>query len=179
MKTKSLLFALVILLASSGEVLAASKSKIDRQVAASIEEFKEVVAGGEGLLDDAEGYLVFPKVTKAGLLIGGEKGDGALIIDGETVAYYQTLSASIGLQLGVQVRSQIIIFLDDDALDDFRNSDGWEVGVDGSVALVELSAGSAVDSGNYNEPVIGFIYSGKGLMYNLTFEGSKLSEINP
>ncbi len=179
MKIKSLLLVLVMFMASFGTAMAASKSKIDRQVAAAIEEFKEIVSGGEDLLEDAEGYLVFPKVTKAGLFIGGEKGEGALIIDGDTVAYYQTLAASIGLQMGVQVRSQIIVFLDEDALDDFRNSDRWEVGVDGSVALVELSAGTSVESGNYNEPVIGFIFAGKGLMYNLTFEGSKISEINP
>lgn len=138
-----------------------------------------MVVGGEGLLDDASGYLIFPKVTKAGLLVGGEKGEGALVVDDETVAYYQTLSASIGFQLGVQFRSQIIIFLEDDALEDFRSSDGWEVGVDGSVAVVELGAGSAVDSSNYNQPMIGFIFSGKGLMYNLTLEGSKISEIHP
>lgn len=182
MSVKVKLFAvslIMFMLVGVGNGFAASKASIDRGVVKSLAEFAEVVDGGEALLDRAEGVLVFPKVTKAGLLIGGEKGEGALLIDGQTVGYYQTIAASIGLQLGVQVRSQFIVFLDVDALEDFQTSDGWEVGVDGSVALVELSAGSSVDSASYNEPVIGFIIAGKGLMYNLTLEGSKISEIHP
>jgi lipid-binding SYLF domain-containing protein len=168
-----------MLFSTYGTTIAASKEKLDMEVVRAIKDFKQLVQGGEGLLDEAEGYLVFPKVTKAGMLIGGEKGKGVLLVDGETQGYYQTISASIGLQLGVQVRSQIIIFLNKQSLDSFKNSNGWEVGVDGSVALVNISAGTSVEGGNYNEPVIGFIFAGKGLMYNLTFEGSKISVINP
>jgi len=94
------------------------------------------------------------------------------------VAYYNTASASIGFQLGAQVKSQIIMFMDGEALDKFRSSDGWEAGVDGSVAIVEFGAAEEISSNSAQQPIIGFIFSNKGLMYNLTFEGSKMTRID-
>lgn len=158
---------------------AASKKKIDRRVKEALVEFHQLVNGSEGLLKRARGVLIFPKVTKAGIGIGGEKGDGALLVRGKTVGYYRTISASIGLQFGVQTRRQMIIFLDQGALDAFRNSDNWEVGVDGSVALVTLDAGGKISTETEGAPAMGFIFGAKGLMYNLTLEGNKVSPINP
>ena len=60
---------------------------------------------------------------------------------------------------------------------DFRNSQGWEVGVDGSVALVEIGAGGSIDTSNIQDPIVGFVFGQKGLMYNLTLEGSKMTRI--
>jgi lipid-binding SYLF domain-containing protein len=65
----------------------------------------------------------------------------------------------------------------DKSLAKFRNSKGWKAGVDGSVALATLGAGGAIDSETARKPIIGFIFSNKGLMYNLTFEGSKISRM--
>ncbi len=65
-----------------------------------------------------------------------------------------------------------------DALGKFRDSEGWKAGVDGSVALATLGAGGSLDTDTANKPIIGFIFSGKGLMYNLTFEGSKITKID-
>jgi lipid-binding SYLF domain-containing protein len=121
--------------------------------------------------------LVFPDVIKAGFGIGGEYGEGALRINGKTVDYYNTAAASIGLQIGAQSKTVILMFLDFKALNDFRNSDGWEVGVDGSVAVVEWGAGESIDTTNIKEPIVGFVLGNKGLMFNLTLEGSKMSKI--
>jgi hypothetical protein len=93
------------------------------------------------------------------------------------VAYYNIAAASIGFQLGAQARSQIVLFMTPGALSKFRSSKGWKAGVDGSVALATLGAGGAIDSETARKPIIGFIFSNKGLMYNLTFEGSKISPI--
>jgi lipid-binding SYLF domain-containing protein len=116
-------------------------------------------------------------VVKAGIGIGGEYGEGALLVNGSPVAYYNTAGASIGFQLGAQVKSQIILFMEEDALENFRNSDGWEAGIDGSVALVEMGTGGEFSTNSIQNPIIGFIFSNKGLMYNLTFEGSKMTKI--
>jgi len=98
-------------------------------------------------------------------------------LHGKTVDYYNTAAASIGFQLGAQVKSQVILFMSNDALKKFRASDGWKAGVDGSVALATLGADGSVDSDTAQKPIIGFIFSNKGLMYNLTFEGTKMSKI--
>ena len=103
---------------------AADAREIDVSVDVALERFWKEVKGSGELLNKADGYLVFPKVVKAGLGIGGEYGEGALRIDGKTTAYYSTASASIGLQLGVQQKSIIIAFLTKDALAKFQKSEG-------------------------------------------------------
>lgn len=159
-------------------VHAATKEEIDINVEEALAKFYEESPAGKRLADRAVGMLVFPKVIKAGIGIGGEYGEGALIVNGQTIDYYNTAAASIGFQLGAQVKSQIIMFMTDEALAGFRNSDGWEAGVDGSVALVEFGAGGEISSNSAQAPIIGFIFSNKGLMYNLTFEGSKMTRLN-
>ncbi len=157
---------------------AASKEEIDIKVKGAVENFQQEVSGGKEFLEKAEGILVFPDVVKAGFGIGGEVGDGALLIKGETVDYYNTAAASIGFQFGLQFKTVVLVFLKKDALDKFRNSSGWEVGVDGSVALIELGAGIDVNTINIVEPIVGFVFSNKGLMYNLTLEGSKITKLD-
>ncbi len=175
-------FALIVVVSLAFSVAAeaaASKKKIDRRVIKALTVFHEVVGNADELLDRAEGVLIFPNIKKAGIGIGGEVGSGALQINGETVAYYSSYTASIGFQLGFQVRRQILMFLQKEALDRFRASSNWEIGVDGSVALVTLDAGGEISSETFDDPVIAFVFGGKGLMYNLTLEGNKISKINP
>jgi len=96
----------------------------------------------------------------------------------KAVAYYSTAAASIGFQLGAQAKSIVVLFTNESALDKFRASEGWKVGVDGSVALVDLGVGKAVDTNNIKDPIVGFIFGQKGLMYNLTLEGSKFTKLD-
>lgn len=163
----------------AGSAAAADKEKIDRRVAAALDEFREIVYDGDSLLNKAKGILVFPAIKKGGIGIGGEGGSGALIVDGQTVAYYRTLGASFGFQLGFQVRRQVLLFMEEGALNHFRNSSNWEIGVDGSVALVTLDAGGKFNTETLENPVVGFVFDAKGLMYNLTLEGQKVSRIDP
>ena len=121
---------------------------------------------------------MFPRVIKIGIGIGAETGEGVLRVGGQSAAYYRTTAGSIGLQLGAQAKSIVIAFLTEESLQKFRDSSGWKVGVDGSVALIDLGAGKTIDSTNIKDPVVGFIFGSKGLMYNLTLEGSKISKLD-
>jgi lipid-binding SYLF domain-containing protein len=168
----------MLLLTLSLGVQAGSKEEIDAEVKDAVHAFNKHTSAGRDLSKKAAGMLVFPNVIKAGIGIGGEYGEGALLVKGKPVAYYNIASASIGFQLGAQARSQIVLFMTDKALADFRGSEGWKAGVDGSVALATLGAGGAIDSETAKQPIIGFIFSNKGLMYNLTFEGSKISKLD-
>ena len=172
------LAVLVLLLSLPPAGHAATAEEIDIKVDVALERFRKEVSGGEAFLQRASGVLVFPEVVKAGFGIGGEYGEGALRIGGRTVEYYNTAAASIGFQLGAQLKTIILVFLDAGALDKLRSSDNWEVGVDGSVAIVEFGAGKDISSMSFDEPVVGFIINNKGLMYNLTLEGSKITRIN-
>jgi lipid-binding SYLF domain-containing protein len=157
---------------------AASKAKIDRRVDEKLQIFRDKIGGADAVLAKSAGVLVFPSVKKAGIGIGGEYGEGALRINGRTVAYYSTAAASIGFQLGAQARTQILCFLDPKALEKFRASDGWEVGVDASVAIITIGAGESIDSTTLQQPIVAFIMNNKGLMYNLSLEGSKITRIH-
>jgi len=162
--------------ASAGR--ADSAGEIDAKVDATLQRFYTHVSGSQGLVRQARGILVFPSIVKAGIGIGGEYGEGALLIDGQNQGYYNSVSASIGFQLGVEERSVVIVFMTEQALNQFRSTHGWKVGVDGSVVIVTIGAGGSVDSNKITSPVVGFILDPKGLMYNLTLEGSKISRIS-
>ncbi len=164
--------------AAQSPAQAASAAEINADVYATMQKFQLRVRGAQDLSARAAGILVFPSVVKAGMGIGGEYGEGALLVGGRPVEYYNTISASIGFQLGAQARSVIIMFMTPAALSNFQRKNGWKIGVDGSVALVTLGAGGSIDTNTINKPVIGFILDGKGLMYNLTLEGSKISRID-
>ena len=173
-RSASMLMALLF----SSAILAASASKIDSDASKALVVFREDVNGAEVFLDQAAGYLIFPRVIKVGIGLGAETGEGALRVGGQTVAYYRTTAGSIGFQLGAQAKSIVIAFMTKESLQKFRDSSGWKVGVDGSVALIDLGAGKTIDSNNIKDPVVGFIFGSKGLMYNLTLEGSKFSKLD-
>jgi lipid-binding SYLF domain-containing protein len=157
---------------------AASGGEITSGVHQTVQRFFDKVGGARELTQKAVGILVFPSIVKAGFGIGGEYGEGALRVRGQTIGFYNSVSASVGFQLGVQERSVIILFMTDEALNQFRRTAGWKVGVDGSVAVVTIGAGGSIDTNKITSPVVGFILDPKGLMYNLTLEGSKISRIS-
>ncbi len=156
---------------------AKTAQEIDASVNAALAQFMKQVKGSKEFLQAAKGVLVFAGVFQAGIGIGGEYGEGALRIRGKTAAYYSIAAASIGFQLGAQQKDIILVFLQDKALRDFRAKNGWQVGVDGSVVLVDLGAQASIDSTKLNQPIVGFVVGQKGLMYNLTLEGSKISKL--
>lgn len=177
---KLLTLAIVVTLAVIGTApksYAWSAAEIDAAVQDTLDEFFHQVRGARKLVSKSAAVLVFPTVYKAGFGIGGEYGEGALITRNRTIDYYNLVSASFGFQLGAQARSVIIVFVTPEALDSFRHVDGWKVGVDGSVALINVGAGASIDTTRIRSPIVGFIFDNKGLMYNLTLEGSKISRI--
>lgn len=181
MLPKTIFAALCLVIAGAGfatQSMAASAREIDSGVSATLNRFFDKVDGSRGLASKAAGVLVFPSVVKAGIGIGGEYGEGALQVRGGTAGYYNTVSASFGFQLGVQERSVIIMFMTEQALNQFKNTAGWKAGVDGSITVITLGAGASIDTNKITSPVVGFIVDPKGLMYNLTLEGSKISRIS-
>jgi lipid-binding SYLF domain-containing protein len=118
-------------------------------------------------------------VLAAGLVVGGEYGEGALRQAGTSVGYYKTSTASFGLQIGAQSKAVIMMFMTQDALEKFRTSDkGWTAGVDGSVAVAKTGANGSLDTATTNAPIVGFVLTNSGLMANLSFEGTKVSKLD-
>jgi len=154
----------------------ATAKEIEASVDAALKLFEQV-KGGKELLQKAKGVLVLPGVFKAGLIVGGEYGEGALRIGGRTVDYYSIAAGSFGLQIGGQKKNVIICFMEEGALKSFRASAGWKVGADGSVAAINVGAGASVDTTQVNETIVSVIFGQRGLMANATVEGAKLTRI--
>jgi lipid-binding SYLF domain-containing protein len=173
----SILLFLTSLL-SFGTAYAAPAKEIDAKVDATLKIFHNQIPGAAQYLSVAKGVLVFPSVFRAGLGIGGEYGEGALRINGKTVEYWSTASASIGFTFGAQSKSLVLIFLNDEELVKFRHSEGWRAGIDGSVAFVEWGATENIDTINTKDPILGFAFGTKGLMANVALEGSKFILLN-
>ena len=172
--TITLTFALLFI---TQNVFAASAKEIDVSIDVALERFYKELPGSQAFTKKAKAVLVFPSVIKAGIGLGAEYGEGAMRIGGKTVDYYNTMAASIGFQLGAQAKSIVMLFMENAALKEFRKSDGWKVGVDGSVALINLGMGDSLDTINVKDPIVAFVFGQKGLMYNLTLEGSKFNKL--
>lgn len=152
-----------------------SRSKADASANKALEKFYTLNEKNKELADQAAGMLIFPEITKGGVGIAGEYGEGVLQVKGETVGYYNIGSASIGLTLGLAGHSEVIMFMTQESLKSFRNSKGWKVGVDTGIAVVSLGAGGQYDTKTLQKPIIGFVFGEKGLIGDLSLEGSKIS----
>lgn len=146
---------------------------LNAQVNAALERLYSQRPQAKTLANQAAAILVFPQIVKAGVVFGGELGDGALLVDGVPKYYYRLTSLSAGFQLGIQMRSEVVMFMTESAYQDFVGHDGWEAGVDGSVAFIEFGAGKEYDTQNMREPIVGFVFGNKGLMANASIEGAK------
>ncbi|MBV1905534.1 MAG: hypothetical protein KUG75_05600 [Pseudomonadales bacterium] len=162
-------FALTV----SQGTIAASSQEIDARVRSALQTLYETFPAGKELSQSAKGILVFPGIIKAGFGVGGEYGEGALLVNGSAVQYYKLTALSVGFQVGGQAKNEVLMFMTESALQQFRASEGWEAGVDGSVAIVEFGVGKDITTNNARDPIIGFVYGNKGLMYDLSIEGSK------
>jgi len=127
----------------------------------------------------AKAVLVFPRIVKAGLLIGGQYGDGALIKAGRIVGHYNSVAASYGLQAGAQAFGYALFLMNDKALEYLDKSDGWEIGVGPSIVIVDQGKAKTMTSTTLRDDVYAFIFSQKGLMAGLGIQGSKITKTSP
>jgi lipid-binding SYLF domain-containing protein len=171
-----LLLAALTLMALTGTAHAA-REILDAEVNVALDDLYKQSAAARDLGERAAGILVFPRVWKAGIWLGGAFGDGALRVQGQTVQYYRTTLVSLGFTLGVQVHTQVVMFMTQEALDNFRASENWQAGVDGNIALIKLGVGKTMDTQTNRETIVGFIYDNKGLMGDLSFKGAKYWKI--
>ncbi len=162
----------------SAYAYAGTAQEIDTSVDVTLERFYKQVEGAREFAGVAKGMRALPNVKKAGFIVGGEYGEGALRVGGKTVDYYNVAGASFGLQIGAQSKDIIIVFMTKEALDQFRAGEGWEAGVDGNIALMKVGGGERVDSTTVKDPIVAFVFDVKGLMADTSLKGAKLTKVN-
>jgi lipid-binding SYLF domain-containing protein len=156
----------------------ATKDQIDASVQNTMTQFDQLNPANKDLVRRAKGILVFPQVTKGGVGVAGEFGEGALRVNGQNVGYYSLSSASVGLTLGVAKHSEIIMFMTQEALDKFTSTKGWAVGADTGVAVLSKGAGGDYDTKTLQRPILGFVFGEKGLIGDVSLDGSKITQLN-
>ena len=157
---------------------AKTAKEIDASVDVAIERFYKQVKGAKEFVKTSKGMLVMPNVVKGAFIVGGEYGEGALRIGRKTVDYYNTVSGSIGFQIGGQSKDIILLFMTDEALNQFRASKGWEAGIDGNVALISVGAGERADTTTLKDPIVAFVFDAKGLIADISLKGAKFSKLD-
>jgi lipid-binding SYLF domain-containing protein len=141
---------------------------------------KRLIAGNEAarlLSEKATAVLVFPKIVKAGFLLGGAYGEGVLRKDNETLGYYNSAAASYGLQAGVQWYGYAMFFMNANALAYLDSSNGFEIGVGPSVVVVDAGMAKKFTSTTITQDIYAFIFGQKGLMAGVGIEGSKITKL--
>jgi len=171
--------AVVVLLAAliGTTAWALDTATLDKQVTATLDKFYALHPKNKSLAQNAAATLVFPDVTKGGIGIGGEHGDGALLQNGKTVGYYSISGASIGLTFGLSHHSEVIVFQTPGARDKFLKGGDWSVGGDASVAVMKKGVGGDYDTQSLQKPVLAFIFGETGLMGDASLQGAKISKI--
>jgi lipid-binding SYLF domain-containing protein len=168
------------MLALTGQAaMAASAAELSRDANASLQKLYASVPAAKALGASAHAILVFPKVTKAGLGVGGQFGEGALLQKGKAVAYYNTGGASIGLQAGAQRYGYALFFMNEKALGQLNKADGFEIGVGPTVVVIDEGKAKNITTTTAKDDIYAFIFGQKGLMAGIGLQGNKITKINP
>jgi lipid-binding SYLF domain-containing protein len=130
------------------------------------------------LSSKAIAVLVFPDITKAGLLIGGQYGEGVLWRGDKATAFYNTAGASLGLQAGAQEFGYALFFMTEKAVSALNQAQGFEVGVGPSIVVIDQGVAKANTTLTMQDDIYAFIFGQKGLMAGIGIQGNKISKIN-
>src|SRR5215813_997504 len=173
-----ILFGATLALGSQAAI-AATAAEISRDASASLNQLYASVPAAKALGGKASAILVFPKVTKAGLGVGGQFGEGALVKGGKAVAYYNTAGASVGLQAGAQTYSYALFLMTDKAVQAIDAADGFEIGVGPSVVVMDEGKAKSLTTTTAKDDIYAFIFGQQGLMAGLGVQGNKITKITP
>ncbi len=168
---------LILSITPAGAALSAA-DKLDQDAKYALEKLYATVPVAKTLAQEAQGILVFPKVLKAGLMVGGQYGKGVLLVNGKTQAYYNTVAGSYGFQIGAQSFGFVMFMMTDDALEYLNKSEGWEIGVGPSVVFIDKGAAKSLTTTTGKSDIYAFIFDQSGLMAGVGIQGSKITKIN-
>ncbi|MGZ8189194.1 MAG: lipid-binding SYLF domain-containing protein [Methylosarcina sp.] len=174
------LWGLVGCQSTGGVSFSGSAAQIDRDVDFALSELYENNPAARKLAKQAKGILVFPRIVKAGFMVGAQYGrGGALRVRGRTVGYYNSVAASYGMQAGVQAYGYALFFMSDVSMDYLNRSEGWEIGVGPSIVVVDAGTAKSLTTTTARDNIYAFIFGQRGLMAGIGLQGSKITRIHP
>ena len=157
---------------------AAQRKTIDSAADSALDRLFKEVPGSQDLVKSAQGVLVFPTFVSAGFIVGGAHGRGVMRQADKSTGYYSMTEGSFGWLAGAQSQAVFILFMTENALNQFKASNGWTAGVDGSVAVLSAGANAQVTTQTAQQPVVGYVLTNAGLMANVSINGSRITPLN-
>jgi lipid-binding SYLF domain-containing protein len=170
-------FALALSIGTSAPALAASKSELEAASKKALDKLVATVPAAKALNSKAVAVLVFPSITKAGLGIGGQFGEGVLWRGGKAVGYYNTAGASYGLQAGAQQFGYAMFFMTEKALKSLESTEGFEVGVGPSLVVIDSGMAKNITTSSLTEEIYALVFKQQGLMAGAGLQGNKITKI--
>jgi lipid-binding SYLF domain-containing protein len=167
-----------VILVGPNHAAAASATEINRDASKSLQKLYAKSSKAKALGEKAKAILVFPGIAKGGFIVGGQYGEGALMKEGKTIAYYNTISASYGLQAGIQKYGYVLFFMTDSAYKYLDKSGGWELGTGPSIVILEEGAATGISTTTAKSDIYAFFFDQKGLMAGLGLQGTKVTKIS-
>jgi lipid-binding SYLF domain-containing protein len=171
---RRLCLAVLCIALSPTAALAADRGALERDARVALQKLTATVPAANSLSGSAAAVLVFPKITKAGLGIGGQYGDGVLFKGGKVAGYYNTSGASYGLQAGAQQFGYAMFLMNDKAVSALGANEGFEVGVGPSVVVMDEGKAKTLTTTTAKDDIYAFIFSQKGLMAGLGLQGNRI-----
>ena len=156
---------------------AASAAEIDRNAQNALKKLYAKSTKAKDLSGKATAILVFPAITKAGFIVGGQYGEGELIRDGKVIGYYNTVAGSYGLQAGIQKYGYALLFMTEKMLAYLDKSGGWELGSAPNIVVVDKGAAAGISTTSAQSDAYAFFFDMKGLMAGLGLQGTKITRI--
>jgi lipid-binding SYLF domain-containing protein len=175
-RRRALLLSVALVLAPA-VTLAADRAALERDARAALQKLTTTVPAAKSLSGSATAVLVFPKITKAGLGIGAQYGDGVLFRGGKVAGFYNTKGASYGLQAGAQQFGYAMFLMNEKAVSALGANDGFEVGVGPSVVVMDEGMGKTMTTTTVKDDIYAFVFSQKGLMGGLGLQGNKITRL--
>ena len=173
--------ATITVVAAACSTTKENRTTLDAEARAALDSLHQQIPQQKtrDLARNSAGVLVFPNVTQAGLMVGGQYGRGVMFKGGQPAGYYNVTGGSLGLQIGAQTFSLAYFFTTPEALNTFEDTKGFEVGAGLDFAVADLGAPGEISSSSLQKPLVIFVWGQQGLMAGLGIQGNKISKINP
>jgi len=169
--------ASVLSLSAFSMAFAATAEDLDKDAAQALQALYKTHPLAASLSHKAKAILIFPNIVKAGLVFGGSYGEGELLEGSKVDGYYNSVTASWGLQAGAQSYGYAVFLMTDKALKYVHDTHGWEIGVGPTVVVVDEGVAKNLSSSTLKDDAYAFIFGQQGLMAGVSIEGTKVSRI--
>jgi lipid-binding SYLF domain-containing protein len=162
---------------SGGAIAASTADELHTEGHQALETLYKTHPVAQEIAKSAKAVLVFPSIVKAGLIFGGAYGEGVLFKGSAPSGYYNSVSASWGLQAGAQSYGYAVFLMTDNAIQYLDKSEGWELGVGPTVVVVNEGAAKNISTSTLKDDAYAFVFDQQGLMASFSIEGTKISRI--